>query len=63
MIRSEKLGVELIVRLTALQVFAISRKTIVLVKATVAAPLIASRSIYPTPRIHDCYLSVAADSA
>jgi hypothetical protein len=45
MIRSEKLGVELIVRLTTFQVFATSRNTIVLVNATVAAPLIASSSI------------------
>jgi hypothetical protein len=45
MMRSEKLGVELIVRLMAFHVLAINRKTIVLVNATVAAPLIASSSI------------------
>jgi hypothetical protein len=51
MIRPEKLGVELTVRLTAFQVLAISRKSSVLVNATVAAPLIACNSIAGYPFI------------
>ena len=43
------LEVELTVRLRALQDFAISRKRMVLARATVAAPLIASISMSPNP--------------
>ena len=59
MIRSEKLGVEPMVRLMAFQDFAMSIKTIALVNATVAAPLIASRFMLPVPYFYSTNLSVA----
>ena len=50
MMLSAKFGVEPTVRLNALQDFATSRNRIVLARATVAAPLIASMFIQPIPQ-------------